>query len=75
MAEAYGGKYKGTKVTMEGPFTDNDALKFDESVKAFEAGVAAPVVLASTNEKVLAIVPIEALQENAVDVPSDLSGL
>jgi len=36
LADAYAGKFKGTKVTMEGPFTDNDALKFDESVKAFE---------------------------------------
>jgi len=37
LAEAMAGKYKGTVVTMEGPFTDNDAVKFDESVKEFEA--------------------------------------
>jgi alpha-glucoside transport system substrate-binding protein len=36
LADAYAGKYKGTKVTMAGPFTDNDAVKFDNSVKAFE---------------------------------------
>jgi alpha-glucoside transport system substrate-binding protein len=36
LANAYAGQYKGTKVTMAGPFTDNDAVKFDQSVKAFE---------------------------------------
>lgn len=39
--------------------------------RAYDAGVAAPVVLASTHESVLAIVPLTALQENAVDVPAD----
>jgi hypothetical protein len=38
-------------------------------------GVAAPVVLASTNEAVLQIVPLGALQEHAVDVPADPSSL
>lgn len=37
--------------------------------RAYEAGVAAPVVLASTNEAVLRLVPLEALQQHAVDVP------
>ena len=32
------GKFKGTTVTMSGPFTDNDAVKFNESVKEFECG-------------------------------------
>ena len=36
---------------------------------AFDDGVAAPVVLAATNEKVLELVPLEALQQLAVDVP------
>jgi alpha-glucoside transport system substrate-binding protein len=36
LADAYAGKFKGTTVTMDGPFTDNDAVKFNESVKAFE---------------------------------------
>ncbi len=27
---------RGTVVTMSGPFTDNDAIKFEESVKSFE---------------------------------------
>ena len=34
-------------------------------------GAAAPVVLASTHERVLEIVPLLVLQEHAVDVPSD----
>ena len=42
---------------------------------AFNDGVAAPVVLASTNEKVLELVPLEALQQHAVDVPDDVSDL
>ena len=31
-----GGGVEGKVVTMSGPFTDNDAVKFDESIKAFE---------------------------------------
>jgi len=31
-----GGKFAGKVVTISGPFTDNDAVKFEESVKAFE---------------------------------------
>lgn len=38
---------------------------------SYEAGVAAPVVLAATHERALDIVPVEALDENAVDVPPD----
>jgi uncharacterized protein (DUF2237 family) len=37
--------------------------------------VAAPVVLAATNEAVLEVVPLEVLRQYAVDVPGDLSGL
>jgi uncharacterized protein (DUF2237 family) len=43
--------------------------------RAYNDGVAAPVVLASTNEAVLEIVPLPALQAHAVDVPSDASAL
>ena len=42
---------------------------------AYNDGAAAPVVLASTNEKVLELVPLAALQEHAVDVPDDLGEL
>jgi len=38
---------------------------------AHEDGAAAYVVLASTNEATLDVVPLEALQEHAVDVPED----
>ena len=43
--------------------------------RADDDGVAAPVVLASTNEAVLQIVPMEALRKHAVDVPADPSSL
>jgi uncharacterized protein (DUF2237 family) len=43
--------------------------------RAFNDGVAAPVVLASTNEAVLQIVPLDALRRHAVDVPADPSSL
>ena len=36
LTDAYAGKYTGTVVTMQGPFTDADAVKFDNSIKAFE---------------------------------------
>ena len=43
--------------------------------RAYNDGVAAPVVLASTNEAVLAVVPFAALKRHAVDVPDDASSL
>ena len=43
--------------------------------RADDDGVAAPVVLACTNEAVLQIVPMEALRKHAVDVPADPSSL
>lgn len=42
-------------------------------LQAFDAGVAAPVVLASTSERALDVVPIEVLRLHSVDVPPDLS--
>jgi uncharacterized protein (DUF2237 family) len=44
-------------------------------LRAHHDGVAAPVVLASTNLKALEIVPLEALEAHAVDVPPDLTAL
>lgn len=44
-------------------------------LQAYQDGVAAPVVLAATHERALAIVPLDALREHAVDVPDDLSSL
>lgn len=43
--------------------------------QAYQDGVAAPVVLASTSERALEVVPLEWLREHAVDVPPDLSSL
>ena len=43
--------------------------------RAYDEGVAAPVVLAATNEAVLQIVPLAALREHAVDVPPDPGSL
>ncbi|MCB0905950.1 MAG: DUF2237 domain-containing protein [Nocardioidaceae bacterium] len=44
-------------------------------LQAFEDGKAAPVVLASTNARALEIIPLEALQAHAVDVPADPGSL
>ena len=44
-------------------------------LRAYQDGAASHVVLAATNERVLEIVPIEALRAHAVDVPDDPSAL
>jgi uncharacterized protein len=44
-------------------------------LRAHEDGAAALVVLASTHERAVDIVPLEALRQHAVDVPGDPSGL
>ncbi len=44
-------------------------------LRAHHDGVAAPVVLASTHERALDVVPLEALQEHAVDIPADIRDL
>ena len=36
--------------------------------QAFDAGVASPVVLAATNEETLAVIPLSALKQHALDV-------
>ena len=41
-------------------------------LQSFEAGIAAPVVLAATNEAALDVVPREAMESCAADVPDDL---
>lgn len=43
--------------------------------QAYNDGVAAPVVLAATNATTLEVIPLEALQRHAVDVPPDVSSL
>ena len=44
-------------------------------LRAHQDGVAAPVVLASTHERALEIVPLAALRRHSVDVPADASTL
>ena len=44
-------------------------------LQAFDAGVAAPVVLAATSERALDLVPLDVLRLVSVDVPPDLRGL
>jgi len=44
-------------------------------LQAYQDGAAAPVVLASTNERALDVVPLQLLKEHAVDVPVDPSSL
>ena len=50
MADAYSGKMKGTKVTMIGPFTDADDVKFRESKKAFEQATGITIEYQGTKE-------------------------
>jgi uncharacterized protein (DUF2237 family) len=40
-------------------------------LRAHEAGAAAYVVLAATHERALDVVPLDVLQQHAVDVPAD----
>lgn len=44
-------------------------------LRAYHDGLAAPVVLASTHERALDIVPLAALKQHSVDVPADASAL
>ena len=44
-------------------------------LRAEQAGAAAYVVMASTHERALEIVPLEALERHAVDVPADPGAL
>jgi uncharacterized protein len=44
-------------------------------LRAHHDGAAAPVVLASTHERTLEIVPLEVLSQYSVDVPADAAAL
>lgn len=44
-------------------------------LRAYHDGAAAPVVLASTHERTLEVVPMHVLGEHAVDVPDDPAAL
>jgi uncharacterized protein (DUF2237 family) len=44
-------------------------------LQAQQDGAAAPVVLEATSERALEIIPLELLEQYAVDVPPDPSGI
>jgi uncharacterized protein (DUF2237 family) len=44
-------------------------------LQAYQDGSAAPVVLASTHQRALDVIPFEVLRQHAVDVPGDASSL
>jgi uncharacterized protein (DUF2237 family) len=44
-------------------------------IQAYAAGVAPPVVLASTNVRALEVIDLATMQRHAVDVPDDLRSL
>jgi alpha-glucoside transport system substrate-binding protein len=50
LTDAFAGKYKGKVVTMTGPFVDNDAVKFDNSVKDFEDKTGIDIQYSGTKE-------------------------
>jgi uncharacterized protein (DUF2237 family) len=54
---------------------DRWCVVLERWLQSYVAGVAAPVVLAATNERALDLVELDVLREHAVDVPDDLSSL
>ena len=50
LAAAFTGKYKGTVVNMAGPFTDQDTVKFNQSVKDFEDKTGISILYAGSKE-------------------------
>jgi len=50
LADAYAGKYKGTKVTMFGPFGAEDEIKFNKSIEGFEAATGIDIAYEGSKE-------------------------
>lgn len=50
LANAYAGMYDGTVVTMSGPFTDADAVIFEESIKSFEEATGIDIQYSGSKE-------------------------
>lgn len=69
-----GKRYSGTGVDRSLPI-DRWCVTARNWLRAHREGCAAPVVLACTHERTLEVVPLEVLQEHAVDVPDDLANL
>ncbi len=54
---------------------DRWCVVLERWLQSHDAGVAAPVVLASTNQRTLDVIEIDVLRPYAVDVPDDPSSL
>lgn len=50
LSDAYEGAYSGTVVTMTGPFTDADAVNFENAVKPFEDATGIDIQYTGTKE-------------------------
>lgn len=50
LANAFAGEYAGTVVTMTGPFTDADAVIFEESIKEFEEATGIDIQYSGSKE-------------------------
>jgi alpha-glucoside transport system substrate-binding protein len=50
LARAMAGEFTGTKVSMTGPFTDEDAVKFNDSIAEFEAATGIDIQYEGTKE-------------------------
>jgi alpha-glucoside transport system substrate-binding protein len=50
LAAAFQGKYKGTIVTMSGPFTAQDTVKFNQSIQDFQDKTGITILYAGTKE-------------------------
>ncbi len=50
LADAFNGKYKGKTVTMAGPFTDQDAVKFNDSIKDFQSKTGITITYSGSKE-------------------------
>ncbi len=50
LGRALAGEFEGTTVSMFGPFTDEDAIKFDDSVAAFEEATGIDIQYEGSNE-------------------------
>ena len=50
LVDAFAGKYKGTIVNMAGPFTDQDTVKFNQSIKDFQDKTGITILYAGSKE-------------------------
>jgi len=50
LADAFNGKYTGKTVTMAGPFTDQDAVKFNDSIKDFQSKTGITITYSGSKE-------------------------